>query len=691
MTIARPDGAVVAMTDKGTPSPAEAPLRMAGMLADAKLIGGIYRLRYNDAIVLTKDILKNHAGGVPKDAFLIAADDTDQDNEVILLRVKDVADLPHENDLIRRRMETVRRATDSYDGFGKPMSIHPDPLLEEETQQSAFLCDVLGTFHPKKNGGVRFGSDIENVSATPRYRVYVPSPAILSWIASYSEETSLDTALPSGRVTVGTVRFSSTQHRAELVGTSDAKVGIEISDFISRKTAVLGMTRAGKSNTIKTLVTATNQYSRKNKLPIGQLIFDPQGEYARINDQDKTGLKLLGDENSVRIYEMDADGTDPQTRSLAIDFFDLDNFNYITSLVCTTLPRHSESVYIKSFSSINWEEPDSDWSAKIHWTRARLGLYAILADCGFSGSFSRKGVSTTLDFGWDSESYEKFNSKYPGMAIAPNTGSTYQVTSPQGALSVASFMAEEKKTKEKGAEENEKDWRTTSAKADAPFKFVAPVLTGAGGKAIIKSRLRGFHASGCHDRVEQMVWDDMQNGRLSIINLAVGDSDVAAIVSENITNYVFEQAVERFLEGKPPARFQIVVEEAHTLFEKGTKDVANNPWVRIAKEGGKYNIGLMYATQEVTSVDNRILSNTSNWVVAHLNSKKEASELSNYQGFESWTDSIRRKEDVGFVRLKTRSGKYIVPVQVSKFDHDMINEARLAAGLAPIPAPKIEE
>lgn len=34
--------------------------------------------------------------------------------------------------------------------------------------------------------------------------------------------------------------------------------------------------------------------------------------------------------------------------------------------------------------------------------------------------------------------------------------------------------------------------------------------------------------------------------------------------------------------------------------------------------------------------------------------------------------------------MKTYSGKYIVPVQVAKFDHAMINAAREAAGLQPI-------
>jgi hypothetical protein len=106
--------------------------------------------------------------------------------------------------------------------------------------------------------------------------------------------------------------------------------------------------------------------------------------------------------------------------------------------------------------------------------------------------------------------------------------------------------------------------------------------------------------------------------------------------------------------------------------------------VRLAKEAAKYEMGLVYATQEVTSVDKRILSNTSNWIVAHLNSDNETRELSHYYDFAVFAEGLRKVEDRGYARMKTFSGKYIVPVQIAKFDHAMINRAREAAGLSPI-------
>src|SRR5699024_8847684 len=129
--------------------------------------------------------------------------------------------------------------------------------------------------------------------------------------------------------------------------------------------------------------------------------------------------------------------------------------------------------------------------------------------------------------------------------------------------------------------------------------------------------------------------------------LAHGTDEVSTTISENTVNFLLSRANERFRSGQSAVPFQIVVEEAHNLFERDAKDVAGNPWVRLSKEAAKYRIGLVYATQEVSSVDQRILSNTSNWLVAHLNSDNETRELSHYYDYKTWSDSLRRCEAVG--------------------------------------------
>ncbi|MGC1239554.1 MAG: DUF87 domain-containing protein [Acidimicrobiales bacterium] len=632
-----------------------------------KAVGGIFRLDYERAVVLTDDWRKTQAGGVPHGAFLLATAGAQtaegfalDDEELILLRVSGTAPLPNESDLVQTRLAVVRDAGDSGKGFDEVT----DELTRNELQQSAFDCDVIGTFYvDRTESKIQFGSDIDNVVSSARYLVFLPSPDVLSWIASFPEPDGEDL------LTLGAVRFASTRRRARESGTDNAAVHVHIGDFVSRKTAVFGMTRTGKSNTIKSLVTAIATQAAQSGTSVGQLIFDPQGEYANVNDQDHTGLRLLGDESRVRIYRLGADGSDPQIRPLAMNFFDPVNFDAVVDFVNSIVSdQYGSYAYVKSFTSINWTEPDrvadpGDW---VTWTKAVLGLYGILVECGITAaSFATNGI----EFGWIDPLFQAFNSANPGLAI--KVGRNYRATTPEAAKRIMLHMA------------NEGSWNQRSTGGDTAFKFIADFNNRASGKAAIR-QLREFHSTSATQRVEEQIWDDMQGGRLAIVDLAHGSGDVAKTISENTVNYLLGRANERFRSGERAVPFQIVVEEAHNLFERGAKDVAGNPWVRLSKEAAKYEIGLVYATQEVSSVDQRILSNTSNWLVAHLNSDNETRELSHYYDFKTWAESIRRVEDQGFVRMKTYSGKYIVPVQVAKFDHAMINRAREAAGLAPV-------
>ena len=200
-------------------------------------------------------------------------------------------------------------------------------------------------------------------------------------------------------------------------------------------------------------------------------------------------------------------------------------------------------------------------------------------------------------------------------------------------------------------------------------------------------RLRAFHSYQAREDYADRIYTDLVAGRLVIVDLSRGTEQVLQLLSERVINYLLARATDRFVSGQNLHRIQIVIEEAHRLFDRKAYDSASpNPYVRLAKEAAKLKIGLIYATQEVTAVAPAVLANTSNWIVAHLNNSDEIRTLSKYYDFKSFESDILSAEDRGFVRIKTRSGKYIVPVQVLKFDRTMINDARVEAGLAPLDA-----
>lgn len=629
-------------------------------------VGGIFRLDYDSAIVLTDDFKKHKAGGVPRGGYLLAVAGRNsqegfvlEDQEMILLRVRGTAPLPNESELVQTRLAVVRDADASGVGFDDVT----DVLTRNELQQSAFDCEVLGTFYTatdERTAGVLFGADIDNVMVSARYQVFLPSPEVLSWLASFPEpEDARDT------LTIGHVRFAATRRKALVAGTDHAEARIHVSDFVGRKTAVFGMTRTGKSNTIKTLVTAIHQYGSEHGRPIGQLIFDPQGEYANVNVQDETGLRLLGDDDSkVRIYKVNPNAADAREKPLRINFYDRGVLDAAWSLVSdATAPVNTN--YAKSFRAADLTEPDpSDQSLHNRWGWAMVAFYGLLSKCGFVAAQLPQPLRIALA----KEQADAFLQDHTG-AVTPAGQGKYEVRTPGAAGALAEWI-----------EARPDDFRKWHETETCRFHDIAAVYRYTGVTSAIKT-IRPFHGELSLGDVGEHLWEDMTNGRLAIVDLSSGNDIVSKVMSERIVTHLLNRAGEMFRDDQSPVEFQIVVEEAHNLFERGSRSVADDPWVRLSKEAAKYKMGLVYATQEVTSVDKRILSNTSNWLIAHLNSDHETRELSHYYDFGVWAPSLIRVEDVGFVRMKTYSGKYIVPVQIAKFDHAMVNSARRAAGL----------
>lgn len=642
-----------------------------------KAVGGIYNLNYFSAVVLTNDHDKQEAGGVPLGGFLLAAagkyvEDvfTLDDDEVILLRVKGTSPLPNEAELVQTRLAVIRDALST----GQDYSSVTDELTRNELQQSAFDCEVLGTFYTLPNSKrVEFGADIDNVVSSARYHVFLPSKNVLSWIGSYrdgGDSSGLDT------IALGNVRFSSTRRRAVAAQISNAEVSVRVDDFVSRKTAVFGMTRTGKSNTIKTLVTAVYQHGHMQGRPIGQLILDPQGEYANENAQDGTGLRLLGEGGEhVRVYKHNPSRGKPEEFSLRINFLDVEALQLVWDMVQQEISVgvSSNAQYMAGFRSISMERPDPTRKPDlIHFERNRMAFYSLLHRAGIMGKLE----SVFLTIGKDVE--DELNKVVRPTDLKQGSGGVFI-----GSTSTAEWFLTwiQQATRANADNKNWDSWVRDLENGD--LASILKAMEGRAGDAAIK-KIKPFHDASARGEIGELVWQDMVAGRLAIVDLSQGVSSVTKSLSERIVTTLMNKARDRFAEGDPAYPLQVVVEEAHNLFERGKKEVDSDPWVRLSKEAAKYKIGMMYATQEVSGVDRRVLSNTSNWLVAHLNSRNETNELAHYYDFATWADSIRKCEDVGFVRMKTHSSKYIVPIQVAKFDHEMINRARSASGLPPV-------
>jgi DNA helicase HerA-like ATPase len=186
----------------------------------------------------------------------------------------------------------------------------------------------------------------------------------------------------------------------------------------------------------------------------------------------------------------------------------------------------------------------------------------------------------------------------------------------------------------------------------------------------ILNPIREQHTSTVQEPFDQDILNKLRQGKIIIVDLSLGNPEIQAMFSERICQRIFTDAISRFTNTQPNNFIQFYFEEAHNLFPKKDDKDLSQIYNRLAKEGAKLNLGLIYATQEVSSISSNILKATQNWFISHLNNEDEIKELRKYYDFSDFTESLIRfsqDTDKGFVRMKTYSNSFVIPVQIDRF------------------------
>ena len=453
------------------------------------------------------------------------------------------------------------------------------------------------------------------------------------------------------------------------------------------------MTRTGKSNTTKIILQSVFRLRDHAEKPIriGQLVFDPNGEYANENTQDADGqgnpsaIKNVSGKPpnepgaEVVTYGITSHPKDPGRRMMLIDFFAEDNLQTGKEIIDGFFSG-DQSGYIKNFRGVRFgtqpmqeDFPDvgSFRSANTRYNRRVFVYRALLTKAGFEPSPQLMPSLSGL-FGQDlrtamQNSGGRNNADFQSAAVqlaAPNPSWAQSATALAG---LAQFIAD--RDSGYGAFEQAYVQRPNSTGenwADADLRSLLEMFRYNLGRLI--GQARSHHSSSIAGDYTDVIYDDLLNGHLVIVDQASGDPDLNNAQSRRLMTYIFKQNQVRFTRGELPPEILIYIEEAHNLLPSGKEDDTKDIWVRTAKEGAKYHIGMVYATQEVSSIQKNILKATSNWFIAHLNNTDETRELSKYYDFADFEPSIRRAQDPGFLRVKTRSNPFVIPVQVRRFE-----------------------
>ncbi|WP_172127366.1 ATP-binding protein [Campylobacter sp. RM16192] len=443
------------------------------------------------------------------------------------------------------------------------------------------------------------------------------------------------------------------------------------------------MTRTGKSNTVKTIISAVCMAAKKAQIKIGQLVFDMNGEYANANGQDDgSSINDVFFDNTVRYRGLETQGF----FDLRDDFYSsLENgLEIIKSHIEQSQNNLSDSMQKFLGLEFNNDEPQ-ELSEKTRWHKKRAIYHCMLHNMGFSfqgelkcrfeiskeiwlilfeylQSQDKFDINEISCLKSQDQKVEFMKDKYgdPAKGLEPFDMKDFLAMVRDVSLGL------KKINKELKSKSSKRNW------LDSAEEAMLNIIVGKNDsersintKSLFQKSLP-YHSPKGNKNIKEDIFNHLQQGRVVILDLSVGLQSVKANMSEKIAKFILEKNIDIVNQNLPAMQCVLYVEEAHNLIGKNSN--LDQTWPRIAKEGAKFGIALVYATQEPSSVHPNILANTENLFVTHLNNDDELKSLSKYYDFKSFTPSLKKAQDVGFARIKTLSSNYVIPTQIKLFD-----------------------
>ena len=549
---------------------------LTSLVDPERYVGDLISLEYGSANILIHDYRKSVVDGIPHGCLLLATRITPEEPEIndptyermalILLRVTGGVPLRSDIDVEKARLEAVKRAHDTGQNYDE--SAHTDQFTLDMLRYAGAKCRVLGTFTmyqedpPQGEWRIHFGGDLDNFYAGQGMKIYKPHGDALRRIVNYRDSHQ-------AKVTpthIGRVRYSAAVKRDT---PESVPVEITADDMIAQRTALFGMTRSGKSNTTKTIAAAIFKL-RENSggQRVGQLIFDPNGEYANDNPQDQGCLRniqyeVVGAKGEVQTYGSYEHPNDPDRNITKFNFYgDREPGTFQTNIegARTSLEplRQGKQIindalaeetggYISAFTAADVFGGD-DTPTEGEYTRLRRRLFfyrAILVEAGFDHP------------AWPADARGLFNKDLRSRMRGEPTLAQYIVHLETGTMSwdlagnfSRDFAAWVKKdvfkTYDTSYAQKKDDGRKWS---DTHLLGLLRMYDNTRGLSVMQ-RTRDWHHLESNDDYAESIVRQVREGNLVIVDQLLGDPKMNRQAAERISRRLFEAQQRSFINPK---------------------------------------------------------------------------------------------------------------------------------------------
>lgn len=179
----------------------------------------------------------------------------------------------------------------------------------------------------------------------------------------------------------------------------------------------------------------------------------------------------------------------------------------------------------------------------------------------------------------------------------------------------------------------------------------------------------------------ETVLTNLKNKKTVIIDLSLKDNLESSLISTVLVKKLFENNKAEFTKldeeltemfAQPPGviKATIFVEEAQNVLSDEFVRTNANPFVRVAKEGRKFGLGLVAITQRPSAISEEIRSQAENFFVMHMGNSKDIKALVesniNYDGVIS--KFIQSETISGNLYMVSAKQSFAIPIRVMWFE-----------------------